>query len=100
MTDAKFRPREKCIPYNERGVLIVYKSKMLTNEEHDVLWRGAAISISNLNSAMENVATASRQQAAVEVMKELYALGAVTKDEYVKGLKLILHKCGYELASE
>lgn len=78
----------------------MYKSKMLTNEEHDVLWRSAAISISNLNSTMETVATANRQQAAIEVMKELYALGAVTKDEYVKGLKLILHKCGYELDSK
>lgn len=75
----------------------MYKSKMLTNEEHDVLWRGAAISISNLNSTMGAVATASRQQAAVIAMKELYALGAVTEDEYADGLKLILHKCGYEL---
>lgn len=74
-----------------------YKSKMLTNEEHDVLWRSAATSISDLHSDLAIVAKANCQRAAVEAMKELYTLGEVTKEGYVHGLKLILRNCGYEV---
>lgn len=67
-------------------------TRMLTNGEHDELWRRAFQSIPE----MSEIAKGIRVGNALSCAKELHSLGAVTDDGYKAMLIELLRKSGYE----
>lgn len=62
--------------------------KLLTNIEHDMLWRDAF-------SRVPQVAHSLRAANAIAIIKELYEVGEIEKDDYIRSLYKILNSEGY-----
>lgn len=64
-------------------------TRMLTNGEHDDLWREMAKSQPRIGASL-------RRANAIAILKELHAIGEISIDNYKKGLVEILKSEGFE----
>lgn len=69
-------------------------TKLLTNGEHDSLWRNA------FGNYIPMIGNSLRRSNAIECIKELYRLGLYSKKEYAKGLSQILESEKFERLSD
>lgn len=66
----------------------MYNGKMLTNEEHDSLWRDVfGEHIPNVDVYLKAIANDNRKHLLLEIVKEQYELGDISKTEYSNTLK-------------
>jgi uncharacterized membrane protein len=61
---------------------------MLTNGEHDRLWRNMVVSIPDIRKALDRAN-------AIACIKELYSIGEISKEDYSKSLISIMGSAGY-----
>jgi len=72
----------------------------LTNGLHDELWIKGARSLIEIDRHLNNANVIARNANSVECLKELYAIGEVTKENYTQLLCKILNDSGFKLTIE
>lgn len=75
---------------NLKGVTIMNGSGLLTNGEHDKLWREAFTKV-------PTIAMSLRRANGIACVKGLHEVGELTDEEYVSCLKVILREEGFDL---
>lgn len=69
----------------------------LTNGLHDELWIKGARALPDIVHNLGALSKATRVGNAIAIAKELYCIGAMSKEDYIKTLKNLLIDTGYEL---
>lgn len=66
----------------------MYSTKLLSNGEHDGLWRDVmGEQVPNGVAYLKAMANDNRKRLLLEIVKEQYELGDISKDEYSNTLK-------------
>lgn len=69
-------------------------TRMLTNGEHDDLWRSAFTSIPEINK-LSNISDSLRRTNLLFALKELHELGKIDDEAYAKDLLSVAKMEGY-----
>ena len=71
-------------------------NEKLTNGLHDELWIKGARALPDISTVLYNTNVIARTANAIECIKELYKMEALSKEDYIKSLKVLLETSGYK----
>ena len=70
---------------------------MMTVEEHNLLWRKGARSIIDSEKQLNDIRLSLKRRNAIEALKELHNIGAVTDEDYKNYLIELITNEGFNL---
>lgn len=75
-------------------------NEKLTNGLHDELWINGARTLIAIGQTLETANDIANRANAIACLKEIYAIGQISKDNYEKTLVELIKQSGYNLKIE
>lgn len=73
---------------------------MMTVGEHDKLWMAGAKSIINCEAYLNEIRVSMKRRNAIEIMKELHRIGAISDEDYKNDIVMIVNNEGFGWADD